>query len=63
MQCLITMQAQSAKELELREGDVVTVLGKGDGGIWTGQCRGKTGKFPSSCVEEMPADKLSFFDF
>jgi hypothetical protein len=35
-------------ELSIEEGDVILVLRKDDSGWWEGQCRGRTGWFPSN---------------
>ncbi|KAK5850670.1 hypothetical protein PBY51_001528 [Eleginops maclovinus] len=41
------------RELSLNKGDRVKVLSVGEGGYWEGTVRGRTGWFPSDCVEEV----------
>uniref|UniRef100_G3P1L1 SH3 and multiple ankyrin repeat domains 1 n=1 Tax=Gasterosteus aculeatus aculeatus TaxID=481459 RepID=G3P1L1_GASAC len=43
------------KELTLNKGDRVKVLSVGEGGYWEGTAKGRTGWFPSDCVEEVAA--------
>ncbi|XP_031698906.1 SH3 and multiple ankyrin repeat domains protein 1-like isoform X1 [Anarrhichthys ocellatus] len=43
------------KELSLNKGDRVKVLSVGEGGYWEGTAKGRTGWFPSDCVEEVAA--------
>ncbi|XP_068438678.1 SH3 and multiple ankyrin repeat domains protein 1-like [Clinocottus analis] len=47
--------ASGDKELSLKKGDRVKVLSVGEGGYWEGTAKGRTGWFPSDCVEEMAA--------
>ncbi|XP_041938568.1 SH3 and multiple ankyrin repeat domains protein 1-like isoform X2 [Alosa sapidissima] len=46
--------SQNERELSLSKGDRVKVLSVGDGGFWEGTVKGRTGWFPSDCVEEVP---------
>ncbi|XP_046870598.1 SH3 and multiple ankyrin repeat domains protein 1, partial [Hypomesus transpacificus] len=41
------------RELLLSKGDKVKVLSVGEGGFWEGTVKGRTGWFPSECVEEV----------
>ncbi|XP_051789645.1 SH3 and multiple ankyrin repeat domains protein 1 isoform X1 [Erpetoichthys calabaricus] len=45
-------QAQGEGELSFSKGDRVKVLSIGEAGFWEGTTRGRTGWFPSECVEE-----------
>ncbi|KAJ8364257.1 hypothetical protein SKAU_G00130880 [Synaphobranchus kaupii] len=45
--------AQGEREISLNKGDRVKVLSVGEGGFWEGTVRGRTGWFPSDCVEEV----------
>ncbi|TKS89971.1 SH3 and multiple ankyrin repeat domains protein 1 [Collichthys lucidus] len=45
--------ASGDKELSLSKGDKVKVLSVGEGGYWEGTVKGRTGWFPSDCVEEV----------
>ncbi|XP_054454825.1 SH3 and multiple ankyrin repeat domains protein 1-like [Anoplopoma fimbria] len=47
--------ASGDKELSLNKGDRVKVLSVGEGGYWEGTAKGRTGWFPSDCVEEVAA--------
>ncbi|KAM9299579.1 SH3 and multiple ankyrin repeat domains protein 1 [Gastrophryne carolinensis] len=47
-------QAQGEGEMSLSKGEKVKVLSVGEGGFWEGNARGRTGWFPSDCVEEIP---------
>ncbi|XP_029311533.1 SH3 and multiple ankyrin repeat domains protein 1-like [Cottoperca gobio] len=47
--------ASGDRELSLNKGDRVKVLSVGEGGYWEGTVRGRTGWFPSDCVEEVAA--------
>ncbi|CAJ1080834.1 SH3 and multiple ankyrin repeat domains protein 1-like isoform X2 [Xyrichtys novacula] len=52
----IATRAHSAsgdRELSLSKGDKVKVLSVGEGGYWEGTVKGRTGWFPSDCVEEV----------
>uniref|UniRef100_A0A3Q3FSD5 SH3 and multiple ankyrin repeat domains 1 n=1 Tax=Kryptolebias marmoratus TaxID=37003 RepID=A0A3Q3FSD5_KRYMA len=54
----VATRAHSAggdKELSLNKGDKVKVLSIGEGGYWEGTVKGRTGWFPSDCVQELPA--------
>ncbi|XP_038078093.1 SH3 domain-containing kinase-binding protein 1-like isoform X3 [Patiria miniata] len=52
-------EAQHADELELKDGDVVTVLDKqaGDSGWWYGEVDGRKGLFPDNFVKMLPPEK------
>lgn len=45
-------------ELELKEGDVITILSKDlpDLGWWKGELKGKVGVFPDNFVEMISSD-------
>ncbi|TNN70085.1 SH3 and multiple ankyrin repeat domains protein 1 [Liparis tanakae] len=45
--------AQGEREISFSKGDRVKVLSIGEGGYWEGTVRGRTGWFPSDCVEEV----------
>uniref|UniRef100_A0A087XFJ2 SH3 and multiple ankyrin repeat domains 1 n=1 Tax=Poecilia formosa TaxID=48698 RepID=A0A087XFJ2_POEFO len=45
--------ASGDRELSLNKGDKVKVLSVGEGGYWEGTARGRTGWFPSDCVQEV----------
>ncbi|XP_068161957.1 SH3 and multiple ankyrin repeat domains protein 1-like [Antennarius striatus] len=45
--------ANGERELSLSKGDKVKVLTVGEGGYWEGTVKGRTGWFPSDCVEEV----------
>ncbi|XP_022598074.1 SH3 and multiple ankyrin repeat domains protein 1-like [Seriola dumerili] len=45
--------ASGDRELSLNKGDKVKVLSVGEGGYWEGTVKGRTGWFPSDCVEEV----------
>eukprot|EP00063_Salmo_salar_P037578 XP_014012413.1 PREDICTED: SH3 and multiple ankyrin repeat domains protein 1-like [Salmo salar] len=47
--------AHGEKELSISKGDKVKVLSVGEGGFWEGTVKGRTGWFPSDCVEEVGA--------
>ncbi|KAF3704555.1 SH3 and multiple ankyrin repeat domains protein 1 [Channa argus] len=47
--------ASGDRELSLNKGDKVKVLSVGEGGYWEGTVKGRTGWFPSDCVEEVVA--------
>ncbi|AWP17507.1 putative SH3 and multiple ankyrin repeat domains protein 1-like [Scophthalmus maximus] len=47
--------ASGDRELSLSKGDKVKVLSVGEGGYWEGTVKGRTGWFPSDCVEEVAA--------
>ncbi|XP_061088424.1 SH3 and multiple ankyrin repeat domains protein 1-like [Conger conger] len=47
--------AQGERGIGLNKGDRVKVLSVGEGGFWEGTVRGRTGWFPSDCVEEVAA--------
>ncbi|CAJ0950570.1 unnamed protein product [Ranitomeya imitator] len=47
-------QSQGEGEISLSKGEKVKVLSVGEGGFWEGNARGRTGWFPSDCVEEIP---------
>uniref|UniRef100_UPI0037E9C06E SH3 and multiple ankyrin repeat domains protein 1-like n=1 Tax=Semicossyphus pulcher TaxID=241346 RepID=UPI0037E9C06E len=52
----VATRAHSAggdRELSLSKGDRVKVLSVGEGGYWEGTVKGRTGWFPSDCVEEV----------
>ncbi|CAG5897288.1 unnamed protein product [Menidia menidia] len=48
-----THSAQGEREISFTKGDRVKVLSIGEGGYWEGTVRGRTGWFPSDCVEEV----------
>ncbi|XP_077407125.1 SH3 and multiple ankyrin repeat domains protein 1-like [Vanacampus margaritifer] len=45
--------ASGERQLSLNKGDKVKVLSVGEGGYWEGTVKGRTGWFPSDCVEEV----------
>ncbi|KAK1877177.1 SH3 and multiple ankyrin repeat domains protein 1 [Dissostichus eleginoides] len=45
--------AQGEREISFNKGERVKVLSVGEGGYWEGTVRGRTGWFPSDCVEEV----------
>ncbi|KAG9276853.1 SH3 and multiple ankyrin repeat domains protein 1-like [Astyanax mexicanus] len=45
--------AQGEREISFSKGDKVKVLSVGEGGFWEGTVKGRTGWFPSECVEEV----------
>uniref|UniRef100_A0A3P9AFN1 SH3 and multiple ankyrin repeat domains 1 n=1 Tax=Esox lucius TaxID=8010 RepID=A0A3P9AFN1_ESOLU len=45
--------AQGDREISFSKGDKVKVLSVGEGGFWEGTVKGRTGWFPSDCVEEV----------
>uniref|UniRef100_A0A3B5A4T6 SH3 and multiple ankyrin repeat domains protein 1-like n=1 Tax=Stegastes partitus TaxID=144197 RepID=A0A3B5A4T6_9TELE len=47
--------ASGDRELSLNKGDKVKVLSVGEGGYWEGTVKGRTGWFPSDCVQEVGA--------
>uniref|UniRef100_A0A3Q1GXJ0 SH3 and multiple ankyrin repeat domains 1 n=1 Tax=Acanthochromis polyacanthus TaxID=80966 RepID=A0A3Q1GXJ0_9TELE len=47
--------ASGDRELSLSKGDKVKVLSVGEGGYWEGTVKGRTGWFPSECVQEVAA--------
>ncbi|XP_037133312.1 SH3 and multiple ankyrin repeat domains protein 1-like isoform X3 [Syngnathus acus] len=50
--------ASGERLLPLNKGDKIKVLSVGEGGYWEGTVKGRTGWFPSDCVEEVaPANK------
>ncbi|XP_069547555.1 SH3 and multiple ankyrin repeat domains protein 1-like [Brachyistius frenatus] len=54
----VATRAHSAtgdRELSLNKGDKVKVLSVGEGGYWEGTAKGRTGWFPSDCVQEVAA--------
>uniref|UniRef100_H2UVN0 SH3 and multiple ankyrin repeat domains 1 n=1 Tax=Takifugu rubripes TaxID=31033 RepID=H2UVN0_TAKRU len=58
----VATRAHSAigeRELSLSKGDKVKVLSVGEGGYWEGTVKGRTGWFPSDCVEEVVKDARS----
>lgn len=44
-------EAQGDQELDLEEGDIITVIAKEDDVWWCGQSKGRMGMFPSNYVE------------
>ncbi|OCT70845.1 hypothetical protein XELAEV_18037770mg [Xenopus laevis] len=46
-------QSQGEGEISLSKGEKVKVLSVGEGGFWEGNAKGRTGWFPSDCVEEI----------
>ena len=53
---LYDYEAQGDQELELVEGDIVTVVAREDDVWWCGQSHGKMGMFPSTYVESYTED-------
>jgi myosin-1 len=51
--CLYEYKGSNAKDLQLKEGQVVFVIKQHDDGWWDGQVDGKRGLFPASYVELM----------
>uniref|UniRef100_A0A8C5I7D9 Osteoclast-stimulating factor 1 n=1 Tax=Gouania willdenowi TaxID=441366 RepID=A0A8C5I7D9_GOUWI len=51
---LYNFTPQQDDELALKEGDLLNIYTRGDGGWWYGNLNGQTGHFPSSYVEELP---------
>ncbi|MCJ8745898.1 hypothetical protein PDJAM_G00135730 [Pangasius djambal] len=47
---------QNEDELELKNGDIIEVLGEVEEGWWEGCLNGRTGMFPSNFTIELPAD-------
>lgn len=45
-------EPQEEGELQLRKGDIITVLDKSDQNWWRGSCNGKEGMFPVPYVKE-----------
>ena len=52
---MFSYDPQSPDELELCEGDIITILNKD--GWWEGEVNGKVGMFPSTFVELLPAEE------
>lgn len=48
---LYDYEAQGDQEMDLREGDIVTIVAKEDDVWWCGQKNDKMGMFPSTYVE------------
>ncbi|KAG8433889.1 hypothetical protein GDO86_012310 [Hymenochirus boettgeri] len=46
-------QSQGEGEISLSKGEKVKVLSVGEGGFWEGNAKGRSGWFPSDCVEEI----------
>lgn len=53
VRALYDYNPQDLDELALKEGDVIEVMKKYDGGWWHGRLKGKTGLFPSNYVEKV----------
>ncbi|XP_066593037.1 unconventional myosin-Ie-like [Prorops nasuta] len=53
VRALYDYEPQDLDELGLKEGDILEVLKKHDGGWWHGRLKGKTGLFPSNYVEKV----------
>ena len=51
MRCLFGYDATADIELDMKEGDVITVLREDDSGWWQGEIDGKVGWFPFNYVE------------
>ena len=51
-----------AGDLQIAEGDEVTILSRGEDGWWTGSCKGKKGRFPGSYVQEEEAAPKALVD-
>ncbi|XP_023805252.1 SH3 and multiple ankyrin repeat domains protein 1-like isoform X3 [Oryzias latipes] len=47
--------ASGDRELSISKGDKVKVISVGEGGYWEGTVKGRTGWFPSDCVQEVAA--------
>ena len=52
-QCIFAYAAQFKGDLELQEGDVVTVLKESDDGWWDGELGGRRGRFPGNFVQKL----------
>ena len=50
---LYTYSAQYEDELSFEAGDTVIVVAKDEADWWKGECKGKTGVFPSNYVEPL----------
>jgi hypothetical protein len=48
---LYDYEAQGDQEIDLMEGDIVTLVAKEDDVWWCGQVKGRMGMFPSTYVE------------
>ncbi|KAF8381377.1 nck-1 [Pristionchus pacificus] len=55
MQALVkfSYEPKLEDEMELTKGETITVVERSSDGWWKGECRGKTGWFPSNYVEEV----------
>ena len=54
-------RAEEDDELDLKEGDVVQVLAKGEDGRWRGVNRERTGWFPGTCVKEQASESEGMY--
>jgi len=52
---LFDYKSQANDELDLKEGDVVELVGKDASGWWTGRFKGRQGLFPGNYVREQPS--------
>lgn len=46
-------KAENAEEMDIKAGDIITVLDDSDSGWWKGQCNGRYGLFPSNYCEQI----------
>ncbi|KYM95106.1 Myosin-Ie, partial [Cyphomyrmex costatus] len=53
VKALYNYEPKDLDELGLKEGDIVEVLKKHEGGWWHGRLKGKTGLFPANYVEKI----------
>ena len=60
---IYTYVAQYEDELSFEAGDVVMVQAKDEADWWRGECRGKTGVFPSNYVEPLKCESTSMIIF
>jgi hypothetical protein len=61
VRCFFPYKAQNEDELNLNEGDIVTIISKGceDEGWWRGELRGKIGLFPDNFVKTIPPNEVA----
>ena len=60
---IYTYVAQYEDELSFEAGDVVMVQAKDEADWWRGECRGKTGVFPSNYVEPLKCESTFMIIF
>ena len=53
---IYTYVAQYEDELSFEAGDIVMVQAKDEADWWRGECKGKTGVFPSNYVEPLKCE-------